>query len=381
MSSTAFPVADQESTHIPSESSPGFHNENTPQPGAIPASAHTDQGQFQEHYISGPRTRYMIPPYHSSFTKSGRSYDYEEKYDPDPLGDEMKENARVWKVYLDEAESHDLEMITGFRDTIDALLVFAALFSAVVTSFIIAAISSLQPDFGKITAILLLEQRDLLRAAGNMTTINSIPKALVDLQNASPGTNDIWINGLFFTSLALSLATALLSVLVKQWLQAYENLPSGNAKERAMIHYFRYTGLINWKVPEIIGILPLILHMSLGLFLIGLSLYVFQLHSTLSWIVIAVTIIAFIIYLGSIILPSIRLDCPYRIPLLFTLGGYIKYVFAVIVWYMKWVNSKIWDLYWDLEFPSFQLKTLRNAELTHFTSDDQENAILAKILG
>ncbi|KAJ3719231.1 hypothetical protein C8R42DRAFT_543167, partial [Lentinula raphanica] len=203
--------------------------------------------------------------------------DYEEKYDPDPLGDEMKENARVWKVYLDEAETHDFEMITGFRDTIDALLVFAALFSAVVTSFIIAAISSLQPDFGEITAKLLIEQTKLLRAAGNTTLINSIPKSSVDLQNGSPGTNEIWINGLFFTSLALSLATALLSVLVKQWLQAYENLPSGNAKERAMIHHFRYTGLINWKVPEIIGILPLILHMSLGLFLIGLSLYVFEL--------------------------------------------------------------------------------------------------------
>ncbi|KAJ3818373.1 hypothetical protein F5880DRAFT_1511005 [Lentinula raphanica] len=150
MSSTAFPVADQESTHIPSESSPGIYNENTTQPGAIPASAHrayatAHQGQFQEYNTSGPRTRYMIPPYNSSFARGGRSYDYEEKYDPDPLGDEMKENARVWKVYLDEAESHDFEMMTGFRDTIDALLVFAALFSAVVTSFIIAAISSLQP--------------------------------------------------------------------------------------------------------------------------------------------------------------------------------------------------------------------------------------------
>ncbi|KAJ3767596.1 hypothetical protein FB446DRAFT_819856, partial [Lentinula raphanica] len=244
---------------------------------SIPSTARVDQGQSQGHYNSdtgASKSRYIIPPYHSSFPRSGRSYDYEEKYDPDPLGDEIKENARVWKVYLDEAETHDFEMIKGFRDTIDALLVFAALFSAVVTSFIIAAISSLQPDFGEITAKLLIEQTDLLRAAGNTTIIKSIPRSSVDLQNAYPGTNDIWINALFFTSLALSLATALLSVLVKQWLQAYENLPSGNAKERATMHHFRYTGLINWKVPEIIGILPLVLHMSLGLFLIGLSLYV-----------------------------------------------------------------------------------------------------------
>ncbi|KAJ3765463.1 hypothetical protein FB446DRAFT_767691 [Lentinula raphanica] len=203
----------------------------------------------------------------------GRTYDYEEKYTPDPLGEELKDNARVWKVYLDEAGIQDHEMITGFRDTIDALLVFAALFSAVVTSFVISAISSLQPDFEEITAVLLIEQVNLLRAAGNVTTIKSIPRSIVDFQEVSPGTNDLWINGLFFASLALSLATALLSVLVKQWLQTYEVLPSGNAKERAMIRHFKYTGLIEWKVPEIIGILPLILHISLGLFLIGFSLY------------------------------------------------------------------------------------------------------------
>ncbi|KAJ3709975.1 hypothetical protein C8R42DRAFT_567463, partial [Lentinula raphanica] len=203
--------------------------------------------------------------------------DYEAKYDPDPLGKEIDDNARVWKVYLDEAGTHDIEMITGFRDTIDALLVFAALFSAVVTSFVIVTISSLQPDYGKITAILLIEQVDLLRAAGNMTTINSIPKSPVDLQNGSPEINDIWINGLFFASLALSLATALLSVLVKQWLQAYETITSGNAKEKTMIRHFRYRGLIKWRVPQIIGILPLILHISLALFLIGLSFYVSEL--------------------------------------------------------------------------------------------------------
>ncbi|KIK59939.1 hypothetical protein GYMLUDRAFT_1000336, partial [Collybiopsis luxurians FD-317 M1] len=91
--------------------------------------------------------------------------------------------------------------------------------------------------------------------------------------NVIPSKNDLWINGLFFASLSLSLATALLSVLVKQWLQAYSSISSGNAKERAVIRQFRFSGLEKWKVPEIIGILPLILHASLALFFVGLSLY------------------------------------------------------------------------------------------------------------
>ncbi|KAH7867709.1 uncharacterized protein C8R40DRAFT_1063986 [Lentinula edodes] len=129
----------------------------------------------------------------------GRSYNYEE----------TSETARVWKVYLDEAENYDDEMLRGFKDTIDSLLVFAALFSGVVTSFIIATIDSLQPDYPAITALLLVEQVQLLRAAGNLTTINAIPKSNVDLQNASPSSRDLWVNGLFLASLSFALATGL----------------------------------------------------------------------------------------------------------------------------------------------------------------------------
>ncbi|KAJ3751817.1 hypothetical protein EV360DRAFT_97640 [Lentinula raphanica] len=217
-----------------------------------------------------------------------RSYDYREKYECDPVGQQISENARVWKVYLDEAESRDDELLKGLKDTIDALLIFAALFSAVVTSFIISTIPSLQPNYTQITAILLVEQVSLLRAAGNLTSINPIPKSNVNIEAASPSTNDFWINGLFLASLSLSLATALLSVLVKQWLlemlTTYATISSGNAREQAMIHQFKYAGLIQWKVPEIIGTLPLILHASLGIFLIGLSLYISELQSTLCWI-------------------------------------------------------------------------------------------------
>lgn len=56
------------------------------------------------------------------------TYDYEKKYPSDPLGEEVKENARFWKVYLDEAEHYDDEMLGGFKDTIDSLLVFVSVF-------------------------------------------------------------------------------------------------------------------------------------------------------------------------------------------------------------------------------------------------------------
>ncbi|KAJ7587444.1 hypothetical protein C8J56DRAFT_720337, partial [Mycena floridula] len=197
--------------------------------------------------------------------------DYEEKYPPDPMGHEIKPNARVWKVYLDESESYDDDMLRSFRDTIDALLVFAALFSGVVTTLLIQTSQSLQPNYPQITTLLLREQIQILRAAGNISAINAIPSSLDVMQQQQ---SDIWINGLFIASLSLSLATALLSVLVKQWLQAYSSLTQGSAMARALIRQFRFTGLDQWKVPEIIGILPLILHASLAAFFIGLALFV-----------------------------------------------------------------------------------------------------------
>ncbi|KIK56857.1 hypothetical protein GYMLUDRAFT_775099 [Collybiopsis luxurians FD-317 M1] len=69
-------------------------------------------------------SRFFGIPQYQSFYTGTRTYNYSEKYAPDPLGQEIKENARVWKVYLDEAESYDDEMLKGFKDTIDSLLIF-----------------------------------------------------------------------------------------------------------------------------------------------------------------------------------------------------------------------------------------------------------------
>ncbi|KAF8829738.1 hypothetical protein HHX47_DHR2000181 [Lentinula edodes] len=280
----------------------------------------------------------------------GRLFDYEERYAPDPLGEEMRENARVFKVYLDEANDFDDDMLRGFRETIDSLLVFV----------------------------------QLLRAAGNSTTISTIPQSSVDLQNVSVDMNDLWVNGLFLASLSLALVTAFLSVLVKQWLQAYTSISAGNAKQRAIIRQFRYAGIVKWKVPEIVGILPLILHTSLALFLIGLSLYISVLHSSLSWVVCTVTSLAFTCYFSSVLLPQVWLECPYRIPLLFVSAQYIIYPFNILVWSFRWIAAKFHtqteDFRENNSYPSFTQSSLRNAELQYLEDNDRKQLILADIL-
>ncbi|KAH8806813.1 hypothetical protein DL96DRAFT_1822167, partial [Flagelloscypha sp. PMI_526] len=250
-------------------------------------------------------------------TTGGKTYNYEEKYPEDAPGDELGANARVFKVYNDEAERYDADMIRGFRDSLDGLLVFASLFSAVVTTILMQTIQVLPTDQSRITNHLLYETTLLLRANGNATVINSISQSPYGPTSNTFSTDDVWINALFIASLALSLTTALLSVLAKQWLQAYMSLTSGSARDVALIRHLRFIGLERWKLSEFIGTLPLILHTSLGLFFAGLFLFVRTLYPTLGWIVASISGVTVLVYLGTIILPTFYLECPFRLPVFY----------------------------------------------------------------
>ncbi|KZW03404.1 hypothetical protein EXIGLDRAFT_695851 [Exidia glandulosa HHB12029] len=136
----------------------------------------------------------------------------------------MDDGARVWKVYRKEATAHDSALLDGWNSTLDILLIFAGLFSAVATAFVVESYQLLQPDNAAYTAAALYI---LVSATKNSTGI-SLP-APPDLQYASALTR--WINGLWFTSISLSLIVALLSILVKQWISEYRarNLASARS--------------------------------------------------------------------------------------------------------------------------------------------------------
>ncbi|KAJ7586335.1 hypothetical protein C8J56DRAFT_1051710 [Mycena floridula] len=332
-------------------------------PMCQPTTIHGEDPRHQRE----PEKRILgISQFQSSYS-GNRTYNYEEKYAPDPMGHQVKPNACVWKVYLDESESYDEDILRSFRDTIDALLVFAALFSGVVTTLLVQTSQAFQPNYAQITTLLLIEQIQLLQAAGNTSVINAVP-SLLDGKQAAGTTTDIWINALFIASLSLSLATALLSVLIKQWLQAYSAVTQGSAMQRALIRQLRISGLENWKVPEIIGVLPLILHASLAAFFIGLALFVMELHHTFLWVVVSVGTATFSAYLSSIILPALWIQCPYRISVLFVPAQYaawpgkiVTYLFRCVQHHWrKWRKPNNWHIKPD--FPTVSAHSLRDAE-------------------
>ncbi|KAG6835094.1 hypothetical protein H0H93_004895 [Arthromyces matolae] len=225
-----------------------------------------------------------------------RVYDYKMKYPPDKPGEEHTENARVWNVYLDETESHDRDLLQGFRDIIDGVLVFASLFSAVVTTLVAQTSQVLQPNDTQIMVSILFENNQLLRAAGNVTAINAVTKSTL-----SPGT------------------------VVHTTKDAYSLFITGDAQRRAFITHLRSQGLKTWRMREIVEALPLILHGSVLLFFVGLVLYVSQLSTPICAILAIIATLAFIFYFGTSILPFVFIECPYRILFFFNVCQSIRY--------------------------------------------------------
>ncbi|KAK0479950.1 hypothetical protein EDD18DRAFT_1086245, partial [Armillaria luteobubalina] len=198
-------------------------------------------------------------------------FDYEQKFPEDKRGEELGPAARVWRTCLEESAASDGEMVEGWRDGLDVLLVFAGLFSAVVTTFVAQTSQSLQVNYSQVTTLLLIELINVQRSTSNGSLVNNIPHT--DL-TFSPSTSDSWVNGLWFTSLSLSLSAALFAVLTKQWIHQYMSVPSRSSRDRCHVRQFRYMGLEQWGVGLIIGLLPVLLGASLGVFLVGLVLFI-----------------------------------------------------------------------------------------------------------
>ncbi|KAI4527772.1 hypothetical protein K525DRAFT_283195 [Schizophyllum commune Loenen D] len=255
---------------------------------------------------------------------------YTDKYEDDRLGEELGNDARVWRVLIDEGRDFDAAMLQRFRDHLDVDLVFAGLFSAVVTTFVAQTSAPNPPDDGSTSIALLRELVAIQRAQASNMPLDTV---LAAAASAPPGF-DLSINRCWFLSLAFSLFSAFGAVVVRQWIQEYEREISGSPKRRALIRHFRHIGLEKWQVNLIIPILPMLLHVSLLLFFIGLVLYVRQSDPVMSKGIFFITAVFYMVYFTTSFLPVLFPQCPYRSPLS-TGGIWLKSLGAWLVHAMR----------------------------------------------
>jgi hypothetical protein len=154
------------------------------------------------------------------------------------------------------------------------------------------------------------------RAAASNQPVTGVPPSTINATSTFVADSlSRWVNGLWFTSLALSLSVALLAVLIKQWIQSYTLSGSITPQDRVKSRQYRYLGLHVWGVPTIINLLPVLLHVSLLIFFAGLAVFLHPLNIALSWVVTVIGVVSYFVYFATPWIPLWIPQCPYKSPL------------------------------------------------------------------
>ncbi|KAK1216218.1 hypothetical protein PQX77_021156 [Marasmius sp. AFHP31] len=202
---------------------------------------------------------------------------------------------KSWEVLTKEVNSLDEGLVGGWKEDIDTLLVFAGLFSAVVTAFTIESYQWLQ-EAPEDTIVTLLRQ---------------ISQQLND--TATPTSREVFevspfvvrVNILWFLSLIVALVDALFALLCKQWLREHRRFThTRTPAELLTLSWLRNQGLQMWHVHTILASLPMLLELAVFLFLAGVLELLRDRHRVVFAIASGVVGFAGLFYLGTTIIPT-----------------------------------------------------------------------------
>ncbi|KAI0088755.1 hypothetical protein BDY19DRAFT_144375 [Irpex rosettiformis] len=205
-----------------------------------------------------------------------------------------------WSTMAKFVRDFDEEKVKDSREDIDTLLVFAGLFSAILTAFLVAAYPSMRPPSSE--------------SAISSTTP---PIQGSSASSFSPTRTNVVVNILWFASLVIGLATASLGILVKQWLHEYLAVENPSPQARLRLRHSRHPQIKKWMVYEIAAFLPFLLQIALlFFFLLGLCCFAASIHSSLRSTTLVLVISWALLAFAAIIFPLFYPDCPYRTSLL-----------------------------------------------------------------
>ena len=159
------------------------------------------------------------------------------------------------------------------------------------------------------TAALL---RVLLHKIDSTTFGNDIPTLP---QWTGPPRTIVQVQTILFASLAVSLFSASLAMLGKQWLNQYASTDlRGTAIERSQNRQRKLDGIVAWYFDHVMELLPLLLQAALLLIGCALSRYLWEISVTVASVVIGVTSFHAISYISLAVAGAASESCPYQTP-------------------------------------------------------------------
>ena len=140
-------------------------------------------------------------------------------------------------------------------------------------------IQDLRPNSQDTSAFYLGNIYEIL-ADPNVTS-TSVPSPVARPPPFSPPTYAIWVNSLWFLSFVLGLICALLATSLQQWARRYIRVTQParcSPEKRARMRAFFAKGVDTLGARLVVERLPMLLHISLFLFLAGLGVFLFNTH-------------------------------------------------------------------------------------------------------
>ncbi|KAH8989057.1 hypothetical protein EDB92DRAFT_892653 [Lactarius akahatsu] len=238
---------------------------------------------------------------------------------PQMVGD-FDDNANpLWSLHAKEAKNHDEARIQSLKDNMDGVLIFAGLFSAALTSFIIDRIQGLQVDpaqqmvYYQQQNVALLAQisQQISSIAPHVSIPSSLPPPYPDF---APSSSDVRVNAYWFMSLVFSLSAALLATLVQQWVRNYMHVfqQYSHPLKSARLRQYLYEGAEGWYMPVVAEFVPGLVHMSLFLFFLGLGESLFTANTTVGVTTTIPIAVCSLLYIFSIFAPVLYPQSPFR---------------------------------------------------------------------
>ena len=148
----------------------------------------------------------------------------------------------------------------------------------------------------------------------------------------SPPGHIVVVNALFYASLSFIILAAFIAMVIKTWVREFDrglqamSLPEQRAKTRE----FRYLGMERWRLPEMVGILPLLIHISLFLFAVGLVLLLFYISKPSFYITAALAVVGALFYATTTTISVFVASSPFHSPLTRTLGKVYQHLHAYL---------------------------------------------------
>ncbi|KAK7006483.1 hypothetical protein R3P38DRAFT_2555554, partial [Favolaschia claudopus] len=236
---------------------------------------------------------------------------------------EDEAGAKIWSVYITEADKYDKALVESWKNDMDGMLIFAGLFSGILSAFLIESYQSLTPDSDDRMVALLGQISTQLSGMAAGTTIEIPPPEPFVVATSSVVCNLLW-----FISLGLSLSSALIATLVQQWARdfTYKADMRSSPVIRARIFAYLYYGLKRFNMHAVVDLIPLLLHGSLVLFFVGLVAFLVPVNpSAMNTSIVLLGVLLFV-YATLTVFPLLHHDAPYKTPLSAGLWLIVQYL-------------------------------------------------------